>query len=166
MEASMPHSALKHPPDFSAEPAGYEDDFVLWIGQQVELLRLGKLDELDVENLIEELDDMGRSQRIKLSNRLEVLIMHLLKCEYQPEHKSGSWLGTLREQRSRISKIIKTSPSLAKKVEESANDTFEAAKDRAAIETGLPTSAFPAANPYSKEQLLDKDFVPCIRRGA
>jgi hypothetical protein len=160
MEAPMPHSTLRYPPDSSTAPAGYEDDFVLWVEHQVELLRLNKLDELDLENVIEELDSMGKSHRIELQHRLEVLMMHLLKCEYQPEHKSGSWLGTLYEQRSRIEKLLKASPSLAKKVDEYAGENYKWAMERAAIETGLPRSSFPSAKPYSKEQLLDKDFVP------
>ncbi len=159
----MPNSPLTHPhypPDSSAELAGYDDDFVLWVEQQVELLRLRKFDQLDLENVIEEFSSMGSSRRHELRSRLQVLLMHLLKCQFQPEHKSRSWLSTIYGQRASIADIIEDSPSLQRFVAQYVQDRYKHAAELASIETGLPLSAFPTSNPYSIENLLDENFVP------
>jgi hypothetical protein len=148
------------PPDDAPDPADYESDFSLWIERQVELLREKKFEQLDLEHVIEELNDMAGSLRRELKSRLRILIMHLLKCEFQPQRKSGSWLGTLAEQRDEIEGIIEESPSLARHIRQFADQAYRPARRRAALETGLPLASFPAASPYSKDQLLDSDFVP------
>lgn len=153
-------SKTLRPPDDAPDPFDYESDFVLWVERQVDLLRARQFEKLDLEHVIEELGDMAGHLRRKLKSRLETLIMHLLKCQFQPERKSGSWLGTLREQRSRIEDILEESPSLARTVQHYADKAYKAARDRAVLETGLPASRFPAANPYSQNQLLDSEFVP------
>lgn len=146
--------------DSSPEQSAYENDFVLWTVRQAGLLRLKQFEQVDLDRLIEEVAAMGRNEHDKLASRVETLLMHLLKCQFQPEHKSGSWLGTLREQRSRIARLIKHSPSLANVVMQYAGESYDSAADRAAAETGLARNIFPSSNPYTKEQLLDPRFVP------
>lgn len=148
------------PPDDAPDPADYERDFSLWIERQVELLREKKFEQLDLEHVIEELNYMAAKVRRELRSRLRMLIMHLLKCEFQPARKSRSWLDTLAEQRDEIRDIIKESPSLEKHIQHYADQAYEAACNRAVLQTGLPRSSFPAANPYTIDQLLDSEFVP------
>jgi hypothetical protein len=143
-----------HPPD------AYERDFALWIAHQAELLRARRFEQLDLDNLIEEIETVGRSERHELRSRLEQLLLHLLKCQFQPARKSGSWLGTLYEQRTRIAAIVKDSPSLRRVIVQFANEAYPHAVRLAGYETGLSPSTFPAANPFSRDQLLDVDFVP------
>ncbi len=75
----------------------YDKDFYAWTQQQVELLKAQQWNQVDIENLIEELDSLGKQQRQELRNRLGVLLGHLLKWHYQPEARSKSWTGTIRE---------------------------------------------------------------------
>ena len=138
----------------------YERDFSLWIDQQVELLRARKFEQIDLENIIEEIECMGGNLRRELRSRIENIIMHLLKCQYQPEHKSGSWLGTLREQRSCIGELLEDNPSLKRLVNGAVSKRYGTAVARAADETGLERKAFPAKCPYSADDVLDPDFVP------
>ena len=140
--------------------ADYEHDMVLWIERQIALLRQRRFAELDLENLIEELESIVKRERRKLGNRLEVLLMHLLKCEFQPERLSKSWLRTLYEQRRRIDQILRDSPSLGPTLDEVVEEAYPHAVQLAAIETALSTKAFPSTNPYSLEQLRDQGFVP------
>jgi hypothetical protein len=77
----------------------YDQDFYAWTQCQMELLQARRWDELDIANLIEELDSLGKQQRQELRNRLGVLLGHLLKWHYQPEGLSKSWRATIREQR-------------------------------------------------------------------
>ena len=86
--------------------AGYEQDFYAWTQQQATLLRSGKFSEIDVENVAEELESMGRSDKREIDSRLEVLLVHLLKWQLQEGFRSGSWSGSIREQRSRIEDLL------------------------------------------------------------
>ncbi len=138
----------------------YQQDFLVWLQQQVGLLQQGRLAELDVHNLVEELESMGISQHHQLLNRLRVLLMHLLKWQFQPSHRSGSWKGTIVEQRERLWQLLKTSPSLKAKMADKVTESYHGAIKRAAAETGLPDSTFPKVCPYTLEQILDEDFYP------
>jgi hypothetical protein len=142
------------------DPADYESDFILWIDKQVELLRAKKFEQLDLLNVVEEFDALAKSLRRELSSRLRVLLLHLLKCQFQPENKSGSWLGTITEQRSEIASLLEQNPSLRREVAQRAQRSYAAAVHGASMETGLPGSIFPSTSPYSHEQLLDPDFFP------
>lgn len=147
-------------PDPDTHGPGHEADLVLWFEKQAAHLRAKKFERLDLENLIEELEAMAGRDRRELHSRIEVLLMHLLKCAFQPESKSASWIGTIGEQRSQIEKLLEQSPSLQLHVSEYARAAYPKAVKRAADQTHLPRAIFPKANPYSDEQLLDDDFLP------
>jgi hypothetical protein len=144
----------KHP------EAEYEQDLAVWYQRQADLLRERRFDQIDLENLIEELEVAGKNLHRELKSRLRVLIMHLLKCQFQHERISGSWRGTLSEQRDEIRDLIEENPSLSPGVMQVAAKVYAGAMQRAASETGLTESSFPAANPYSRDQLLDRHFIP------
>ncbi|APB33958.1 hypothetical protein GlitD10_1634 [Gloeomargarita lithophora Alchichica-D10] len=90
----------------------YELDFHGWLQRQKQLLIEGKLGELDMINLIEELDSLGKQERRELENRLGILLGHLLKWYYQPDLRTKSWWGSIREQRDEIKLHLKRNPSL------------------------------------------------------
>lgn len=138
----------------------YEQDFCLWVEQAVKLLSENRLSELDRENLIEEIESMGRSEKLSLESNLEVVLMHLLKYQYQPEKRTNSWRYTLFEHRRRLQKAFKTSPSLKRHFVEEFDDCYTAAKKLAAIETGISIGAFPVASPFTISQVLDEDYLP------
>lgn len=140
--------------------AAYDDDFFAWTAEQARLLRGGELSQIDVENLAEEIEDMGRSLRHELRSRLAVLAMHLLKWRYQPEHRSRSWAGTIRVQRGEIADLLEESPSLRPMIAASMVKTYSRAVAKAVAETGLPETAFPADCPFTPEQILSEDFLP------
>lgn len=139
----------------------YEEDFVAWIERQVALLRAGRIDALDRANLAEELEDMGKSRRLELRSRLEVLLTRLLKYEFQPQMRTGSWRGTIFEQRLRIGDLIDESPSLKPYLGNLHGDPrlFRNAAGKASLETGIPQRDFPAENPYGP-RALEADFWP------
>ncbi len=133
----------------------YKRDYLAWLDRQVALLRAGRSGELDVANLIEELEDMGRSQRRELWSRLRVLLAHLLKRDHQPERRSRSWELTILDQRSELAKLVADSPSLRREVEDTARRVYPLAVERAALETGLERSRFPPELPYSVDEILE-----------
>ena len=115
---------------------------------------------LDLENIIEELESMARAERREFKHRIEQLIMHQLKCKLQPDHISGSWLSTITEQRHSITDLMEEMPSLKPQLDAYITRSYAHAVARAADETHLPKSAFPATMPFTKDQLLDPDYLP------
>ncbi len=154
----MPNPILSPPPSQTAEL--YDRDFCLWAETMSAALRSGDLAELDVENLAEEVESLGRRDRRELQSRLAVLLHHLLKWQCQPDMRSGSWRGTLAEQRMRIRRLLQDSPSLRSVLESSIDECYADAKVQASEETGLAIEAFPAECPYAIEAVLSVEFLP------
>ncbi len=140
----------------------YDEDFFAWTQHQATLLRDSKWDQIDVINLAEEIESLGKRDRRGLSNRLQVLVMHLLKRRYQPERRrqGQSWASTIRTQRDRIEKLLEDSPSLRREVALFIDQNYHKARLNAVDETGLDASVFPDACPWTAEQVLDEDFWP------
>ena len=138
----------------------YDDDFFEWTVEQARLLRGGELSEIDAANIAEEIESMGLSDRRELRNRLIVLLSHLLKWAYQPDARSSSWLGTIREQRLQIEFILEDSPSLRRVAAQLSARDYDRARRKAVDETELPESTFPAECPFTADQILAEDFLP------
>lgn len=131
----------------------YETDFYLWTQQQAALLRAGALTALDIEHLIEEIEDMGASDRRALGSFLEQVIMHLLKWQYQPERRGTSWRLSIRKGRNAIERVLEYSPSLQRHLPVMLAAEYRRARRNAADETGLPLSAFPETCPFTLEHI-------------
>jgi hypothetical protein len=138
----------------------YETDFYAWTQQQAILLRSKEWSQLDLPNLIEEIESLGKQQRQELRNRLSVLIGHLLKWEYQPSYRSRSWLATLRIQRRDLSRLLKDNPSLKPYLDEALREAYENARDLAMGETNLPEQTFPINCLYTINEIFDDHFYP------
>ena len=138
----------------------YEKDFYAWTQEQAALISQGKWTGLDVPNLVEEIESLGRQQRSELRNRLSVLLMHLLKWEYQPSKRSRSWNLTIRIQRIDIADLLAESPSLKPYLLEAIDKAYKKAVLAAAKETSLPEATFPDEASYTAQQILDGSFFP------
>ncbi|MGB3918017.1 DUF29 domain-containing protein [Thiothrix litoralis] len=138
----------------------YDTDFYGWAMEQADLLKHGQVGALDLENLIEEIESMGKSQANQLHNRLELLLMHLLKWQYQPNFQGSSWQRTINEQRRRIAKHISKNPSLKAKLDETYLDAYDDARNSAVLETGLNLATFPEECPWTFEQAMNAEFWP------
>ncbi|MGB7250147.1 MAG: DUF29 domain-containing protein [Phormidesmis sp.] len=137
----------------------YEADYAQWIEATLQKLQQQDYAAVDWENLIEEIEDMGRRERRALVSNLIVLLVHLLKWQYQPERRSGSWSGSIVEHRRRINQALKDSPSLKTYLTAHLNDAYDDALEQAAAETMLPVKTFPAKCPYEIEQILERGFL-------
>ncbi|MDO4997347.1 MAG: DUF29 domain-containing protein [Neisseria sp.] len=140
----------------------YETDFSAWAFQQAALLKAGQWESLDIENLVEEMESMGRSELRALESRMVNLIAHLLKWAYQPDYRGNSWKRTIVENRVQIPRLIKFSPALKKYFEnpEWILDIWLDAVKTAAGETGIAKSDFPVEPIWTMYQILDDDFYP------
>ena len=152
----MSKTALRPRP--VAEP--YETDLYLWTQTQAELLRARRFDELDLTNLIEEVAGVGGSEKQQIESRLDVLIAHLLKWKYQPGARNNSWTATIFEQRSRISRVLRASPSLKRYPAEMFDECYASGRLLASRETGIDFTLFPPMPPFTVEQALDPDYLP------
>jgi hypothetical protein len=146
----------------------YDRDFDSWIQQHITLLKQGRVNEIDVEHLIIELEDLGKSNLRELENRLIILIAHLLKWQFQlkqlaerwQEFEGRGWRKTIIEQRLQIHKLLKNIPSLKTHLQDSIVEAYPYAVELAVRETKLPLSTFPNQCPYVIGQLLDHEFYP------
>ena len=138
----------------------YEQDFVAWLDDQAERARRGETEGLDLENIAEELEGMARSDRREIRNRLTVLLLHLLKYEFQPRRRSRGWRARIAERRQRIAAVIDDSPSLQEFPAGIIERCYADARAQAALESGLPRTVLPEVCPYRIEQVLDSAWLP------
>ena len=138
----------------------YESDFYAWANEQAVLLRAGKLDAADIENIAEEIESMGKSEKRELVNRLTVLLLHLLKWQFQSERKGSSWQATIRIQRRDLSAHLKDNQSLKSQLPSAVSYAYENAVIAASAETDLPEDTFPATCPWLFEQMIGDGFWP------
>lgn len=138
----------------------YETDFFAWTERQAALLRQEEFAEVDLNNLIEEIESLGRSEKREILHRLEVLILHLLKWQWQPEHQSRSWRSTIIIQRRDLKRVLRDNPTLHARLAEFIIDAYPTAADAAFAEMQLLHWSFPVHCPYRGEQILDDEFWP------
>lgn len=134
----------------------YDRDFHAWTQQQTEALRSGKLDQLDLVNLSEEIESLGKQQRQELRNRLGILLGHLLTWHFQPELRSKSWIYTIREQRREIRRHLKENPSLKPYLREAIAIGYENGLDMVGRETPLDPDQLPPSCPFSEFQIFEE----------
>lgn len=151
----MPEAA-----DALARNALYEMDFYQWTREQAQLLRERRFEDLDLDNLIDEVEGVGASDRREIESRVEGLLLHLLKWRFQPGGRGTSWIGSVREQRKRIGLVLRDSPSLRSYPAEIVNAVYDGARIKAAGQTGIAIGVFPETCPFTPEQVLDPDFLP------
>jgi Domain of unknown function DUF29 len=140
--------------------SAYETDFYSWTQEQVLLLKAGLFNELDTLNLIDEIEDMASNKRRELKTRLKVLLLHLLKWQYQPSHRGRSWTLTIEEQRLEIDDVLQENPGLKPEIPEQLKKAYKLGRIHAAKETGLDKNEFPEVCPWTFEQLIDDNFFP------
>ncbi len=138
----------------------YDNDYYQWLMETAYLLEEGRFSELDIPNLLDEIESMGKSQKRAIESYLKVLILHLLKWKYQSHSRSGSWRGSIYNSRKGIHKRIKESPSLKTYPEIILAECYEIARYNAHIETNLPLETFPETSPFTIEEILDDNFLP------
>jgi hypothetical protein len=138
----------------------YDTDFYAWANQQAALLRAGNLSAAEIENIAEEIESMGKTEKRELISRLTVLLLHLLKWQFQPGLRSNSWRLTVKEQRFRLADHLEDNPSLNSGLPEVIAKAYRLALVEAERETGLPETIFPAECSWTFNQMMDDSFWP------
>ncbi len=132
----------------------YQEDFYAWTLAQADVLRRRSANEIDWENLQEEVESLGRQQESELRSHLIVLLVHLLKWEFQQERRTPGWTLTVAEQRVESERLIRLNPSLKPKIEDTLEDAYKIARIRAARETRKPKDHYPVQNPFGWQETM------------
>lgn len=138
----------------------YDTDFYSWTQQQANLLKTGRFLDADLENIIEELESMGRSEKRELESRLTVLLQHLLKWQYQPARRGKSWELTIKLQRVEFLRVLRDNPGLKPKLTGLLVDAYQSAVIKASEETEIDESNFPKTCPWSFDEIANSLFYP------
>ena len=138
----------------------YERDFCLWVEEQARLLREGRLETLDIGNLLDEIEALAINRKHAVTSDLVVILKHLLQHQFQPRRRSPSWLSSIAEHRRRLRREFQHAPSLRGYARDQFEECYRDARRQALIETGLAPDALPGAPPYSLERTLDPEFLP------
>ncbi len=155
----MSHSAVANRSDAPVRvSARHDEDLYTWVQEQVALLRAGRFDEIDAENIAEELSDVGKTEFSKLQSALEIVLTHMLKWDHQPEKRTRSWDNSIVAHRALYSDVLQDNPGLKPRREEALARAYRQARLRASSETGLSRSSFPEDCPYDWPAILDRNF--------
>lgn len=138
----------------------YDLDYQQWLETTIRYLSDRNFEQIDVEYLVAELQAMGKSEKSALESNLAILLMHLLRYKYQPQKQTDSWRNSIVEHRRRIIRSFKYSPSLKRYFEQVFDECYMDARQDAKTETQLPLITFPEVCYFSKEEVLDPDFLP------
>jgi hypothetical protein len=138
--------------------AAYDRDFYSWSLEQARLLREGRFEAVDRENVAEEIESLGREQFNKLESAFRVLLLHMLKWDHQPDLRSQSWALSIKEQRIELQDVLNDNPGLKSRLEEALARAYRKARLQAARDTGLIEDQFPATCPYSIEDIASRPF--------
>ncbi|MCC5896813.1 MAG: DUF29 domain-containing protein [Phormidium sp. BM_Day4_Bin.17] len=138
----------------------YHEDYTLWLDTTVAKLRSHHYEDVDWGNLIEEIEDMGRRERQSLESNLVVVLLHLLKWQFQPERRTGSWESSIIEHHRRIHQTLTSSPSLKNYLVGVVDECYTSARKQARAETQLSLDQFPVNCPYNVPDILSDQFLP------
>jgi hypothetical protein len=143
-----------------SDPADIEDDFNAWCYEQAQLLRMRRFAEADLPNVIEELEGMAQNYRSALKSSYRLVIVHLLKWQYEPARRARSWEMTIERERNNVADREEDSQTLKNEAGNLVAELYRRAAHQAATETKLPIGTFPAVCPYSVDQLRDLAWMP------
>jgi len=148
----------------SSPKTTYDKDFYKWSLEQSMILKKGEYSKLDIDNLREEIEALGRSEKRALESFLKILLLHLLKCKYQPEYKTPSWDNSIKIQRYNITKSLEDNPSLRPLVNELIKRAYYSARLEASNETSLNEKIFPVNCPWTLEECMAGESTSGGRR--
>ena len=138
----------------------YEKDCNRWLEETARFLKDNQFEQLDIENLIEDIEAMVRSEKREFCIHLEIWLLHLLKWKYQQNKRSGSWKRSIIEDRNRILDELQDSPSYKPYYEQIFDKYYQNARKYAKSETGWSVKTFPEICPFSKIEVLTIDYLP------
>lgn len=149
---------MRHP-ERDADRVRYDFDIYSWAIEQARLIRAGRLDELDRENLAEEIESLGRSERSALISYMALVLQHMLKWDFQSELRNRGWIVSINAHRNHFQRQLAENPGLKSQLPAVLESAYRIAAGQAAAETGLHRGHFPARCPYTLDEALERPFA-------
>ena len=150
-------TAVKTRPSSAA--TAYANDFYTWTQEQGARLRSGDLPGLDRENLAEEIESLGKSQFAGLVSALRVVLLHMLKFDYQPGKRTRSCTISIATHRIHVAEELNESAGLKSRLAEAISKAYRVARLEAAKETRLAIGRFPETCPYTSLDIMNRHFA-------
>lgn len=150
-------TALKTRPTLTG--TAYADDFYTWTQERSARLRSGEPSGLVRANLADEIESLGKSQFVRLTSALRMVLLHRLKFDHQPGKRTRSWAISLAPHRVHTIDELEESPGLKGRLVEAVAKAYRVARLDAVSETGLPVKLFPEACPYTYQDIMDRPFT-------
>jgi hypothetical protein len=141
----------------------YDQDYYLWLQNTIDQLGSGQISSLDLDNLIEELASMGKSERRALESLLTQLLEHLLKLAYweaEREYNQRGWKNEIRNFRLQIKKILQDSPSLKLYLAEVFPECYQDACNLFSDSSGISSDSLWENSVGTLQQVLDENWFP------
>jgi Domain of unknown function DUF29 len=135
----------------------YEKDGYGWAMAQAKLLREGRFEEIDLENIIEEIECVGKRERSEYGSHLIRILTHMIKWEVQPERRGMSWWLSIVNGRDEAERCLLENPSLKSFLPEIHGNATKYARRKARTETGLPDAVINAVE-ISYEDAISRDI--------
>ncbi len=149
----------KHIIEMRGDSPHYAADYAAWVEVQLALMHAGRWEDVDAENLIEEVRDLGLSEFKSFVSAIEIVLVHMLKWDHQAERRSRSWTGSIREHRRRIARALKRNPSYSSRLEEAIEEAYDVATAMAERQIGIDFSTFPETCPYSWKEITQREHT-------
>ncbi len=137
----------------------YADDWAAWVERHVELLLQRRFDELDIENLADEVGSLARGNFKAWVSAIRLVLLHMLKWDYQPEYRTRSWQSSIAVQRVRIALEIEDNPSYVGRIEEAVAKAYRLARTQGSDETELYLKTFPETCPYDWAEITTREHL-------
>src|SRR4051794_22000352 len=138
--------------------AAYDRDFYTWTLEQAALIRAGRFEDVDRENIAEEIESLGRSEFSKLVSFYRLILLHMLKWEHQPNLRSRSWATSIELHRVHAAEVLDDNPGLKPRLDEAMARAYRLARLETIRESGFPNTVFSELCPYSLKDVLDRPF--------
>jgi hypothetical protein len=138
----------------------HDQDFYAWANEQAAPLCAGRHSEADIEHIAEEIESMGKSEKRDLVSRSTILLLHLLKWQFQPGLRGASRRASIDNARDDISDHLDDNPSLKSLLEASMMAAYRRARRQAAAGIGLLDAVFALSSPWPFDQIMNTGFLP------
>lgn len=134
----------------------YDEDFAAWLQAQADLLREHRFNELDIPNLAEEVESVGRSEFRAFTSAIELVLFHMMKWDYQPERQGRSWRTTINTQRKVVLALLEDNPSFKSRISEAIERAYDSVPDMVEAKTTIPAERLPQICPYSWDEIMTR----------
>ena len=151
--------ARSRPPQGEPPERAYDRDFYGWTLEQAAHIRAGRFAEVDCAKVAEEIETLGHSEFSRLVSFYRLILLHMLKWEHQPNLRSRSWAISIALHRAHAADVLDDNPSLAPRLDEALARAYRLARLEAIRETGLSATAFPAACPFTRDEMLARAYA-------